>query len=163
MEEREELAELVPTADEGARVGRKPEPRAAGVDLLERGVELAGEPLELLAPGGGEVVVAVLGQELARVEPARRSQRRSCPRTERCRRGRLEDIDVHLGLEDEQPVLRLDRLGPERAPCDVHRLIQVVGRGRGVELGPERVHHLLAVQPVAPREREMLDELPPFA
>ena len=52
MEEREELAELVPATDEGARVGRKPEPRAAGVDLLERGVELTGERLELLAPSG---------------------------------------------------------------------------------------------------------------
>ena len=49
--------------------------------------------------------------------------------------------------------------GAERAPRDVHRLVEVVrGRGRRA-VAPEHVHRLLAVEPVAAGEREQLHEL----
>ena len=44
----------------------------------------------------------------------------------------------------------------ERAPREVHRLAQVRARGLGVQVGPEQLHHLLAVQPMARRDGEQL-------
>ncbi len=42
----------------------------------------------------------------------------------------------------------------------MHGLVEVVrGGGRGA-VAPQHVHHLLAMQPMARREREQLDELP---
>ena len=45
----------------------------------------------------------------------------------------------------------------------MHDLVQVVGGGRRVELRPERVHQLLAMQPMARGEGEELDQLAPLA
>ena len=41
----------------------------------------------------------------------------------------------------------------------MHGLVEVVRRRRRVELPPEHVHRLLAVQPVPGRERQQLHEL----
>src|SRR5262249_10840646 len=73
-EEGLQLAELVTAPDEGARVGGEPEAAVRDVELLERRRQSAGELLELVAAGGGEVVVAVLRQELAAVERERSAQ-----------------------------------------------------------------------------------------
>src|SRR5262249_14899820 len=78
---------------------------------------------------------------------------------ERAGGSRLEGLDVDLGVEQEQAVLRLDGGGAERTARDVHRLVEVVRRGGRVELGPESVHRLLTVQSVPAREGEGLAEL----
>ena len=71
----------------------------------------------------------------------------------------LEQIDVDLGSEHEQAVLRLDRCSLERAACDVERLVEVVGRSGRTAFAPEHVHDLLAVERVVTREGEQLHEL----
>ncbi len=159
VKERGELGELVSTTDEGARVGGEAVLRAGRVGFLKRRFESVGKRFQSLPPVGGEVVVAVLRQELARVEPERGPQAGSRPGAKRRSGGRLEDIDVDLCVQHEQAVSRLDRPGAECAARDVDALVQVVGRGGGIELGPERIHHLLPVEPVAAREREQLHEL----
>ena len=115
---------------------------------------------ELFPPAGGEVVVAVLGQELAAVERERGAVARGF-RGGPSRDGRLlEELDVHCRMKLEQPISCLDRLGPEGPSRRMHGLIQVVGAGRGAELRPERVDQLLAVQTLPRCEREQLHELP---
>ena len=71
------------------------------------------------------------------------------PHPPRVRSRPLEHVDVDLRGEREHLVAHLDRLGPERPPRDVHRLVQVVRGRRGSEVAPEHVHRLLAVEPVA--------------
>ncbi len=159
MKERGELGKLVPATDERARVGGEAVLRAGRVGFLKRGGESVGKRLQRLPPAGREVVVAVLRQELAGVEPERGPQAGGRPRAKGSRGGRLEDIDVDLCVQYEEAVSRVDRPGAECAARDVDALVQVVGRGGGIELGPERIHHLLAVEPVAAREREQLHEL----
>jgi hypothetical protein len=155
-EQRLQLGELVAAAHERAGVGRQPE--ASGV-ALERAGELVGERLELRARPRREVVVPVLGQELAAVERERGPRRMRAPRAEGGCGRVLEALDVDVRHQHEQAVSRLHRPRPERLAGDVDGLVEVVrGRGR-IEIGPEGVHRLLAVEPVAPGERQELHEL----
>ena len=114
---------------------------------------------ELFPPGRGEVVVAVLGQELAGVERERGTVAGGLRRGLRRHGCLLEELDVDRRVELEQAVSRLDRLGPESPSRGVDGLVQVVGPGRGAELRPERVDQLLPVQPVPRCERQQLHEL----
>ncbi len=117
---------------------------------------------QLFPPGRGEVVVAVLRQELAGIERERRTVAGGLRRGPR-RHGRLlEELDVNRRMKLEQSVFRFDRVGSEGPPCGVHGLVQVVGSGRRAELRPELVDQLLPVEPMPRREREQLHEFPAF-
>src|SRR5262249_9783136 len=74
-------------------------------------------------------------------------------------RGELEPVDVDVGRELDHLVAHPDRVGVEGAARHVDGLVEVVRGGRRPAVAPERVHRLLAVEPVARREREQLDEL----
>ena len=125
-------------------------------------LELGHQRRELLATRFRPVVVAVLGQELAGVERDRRAVGRRCLEAASVCGCELEPVDVDVRGEREDLVSQFDRLGIERAPRHVHRLVQVVrGRG-GTEVSPEDVHRLFSVQPVSRREGEQLHELARF-
>ena len=159
-EQRAELAELAAAADERARVSRqRARTVVARIEPLELGAELGREGGELVAPVDRPVVVAVLRQQLAAVDRERGSVRRRRPGPARVGGGSLEAVDVDVGGEEEHLVAKLDRLRVERAPRDVHGLVEIVRRSGRSAVAPEHVHHLLAVQPVAGSEREQLDQL----
>ena len=125
-EQRPQLGELVLASHERARLeGQPPSPRhdaEAVEDLFQLLVHRGQSPaLEL-----GPVVVAVLGQQLAAVERERALAGRSRPVAARVGGGGLERLDVEVGVEAEQSVVELDRLGAQRSPSRVHGLIEVV-------------------------------------
>ena len=83
------------------------------------------------------------------------------------RRGRLELLDVELEPltgEGEHIVNERDPRGAvlstrvQSAARDENHLPQVVGRGRPVPIGPQRLDHVLAMERVSWREREQLDD-----
>ncbi len=159
-EQRTELPELAASPDERARVRRQAARARSRAERGQLALEAVPEPAELFPPAGGEVVVAVLGQELAAVQRERCAVARGF-RGGPGRDGRLlEELDVHCGVKLEQSISCLDRLGPEGPSRRMHGLIQVVGAGRGAERRPERVDQLLAVQTLPRCEREQLHELP---
>ena len=50
-------------------------------------------------------------------------------------------------------------LGADRSPCRVDGLVEVVRSGAGIPFAPQRIHHLLAVQPPPGRESEQLHQV----
>jgi hypothetical protein len=120
----------------------------------ERGVQLA----QRNAPGRGPRLVAVLGQQLARVKVERAHVALRVEGAAR-RAGRvLEALDVDGGLERHDTVGEAQGVGAHRPPCRVQRLVEVVRGAGGVALGPERLGELVAVQALSRREREELHE-----
>src|SRR4051794_40156168 len=96
--------------------------------------------LELVATRRGPVLVAVLREQLASVQSQRRAISAGGTGATGLLGRALEVVDVDARAECQQLVAELDRLGAERAPCDMDDLMEVVrGRG-GVELGPQLVH-----------------------
>jgi hypothetical protein len=77
--------------------------------------------------------------------------------------GPLEVVDVDPRHEPQQLAVEQDRLAAERPARDVDDLVEVVGGRGGVELGPEGVHQLLAMELVVRCEREQLDQLATLA
>ena len=159
-EQRIQLRELALSTDERARIRGQAERcrRAERRRLLgERGGQLR----ELFATPLGPVVVAVLRQQLAAVEREHGAIRRRRLHPPRVRGRQLEqvDVDVDVSRKRQHLVADVDRVRAERAPRDVHRLMQVVrGRSRR-ELAPEHVECLVAMQTMAARESEQLHEL----
>ena len=158
-EQRAQLAELAPAADERARIGRQRSRPVTGVERGELVGELRTKVRELVPAVDRPVVVAVLRKQLAAVHRERGAVRGRRPGAARIGRGRLEPDDVDVGHEEQHLVAKLDRTGVERAARDVHRLVEVVRRRRRPAVAPEHVHHLLAVQPAVGSEREQLHEL----
>ena len=159
--ERRQFRQLLRAADERARVGREPE-RPRGTERGGLLLELGGQRRELLATRFRPVVVAVFGQELAGIERDRCAVRARCLEAASVCGCELEPVDVDVCREREDLVSQFDRLGIERAPRDMHRLVQVVRGRRRAEVSPEDVHRLLSVQSVSRREREQLHELARF-
>jgi hypothetical protein len=128
--------------------------------LLEEREEL---DTQLVARPDSPVLVAVVGQEALAVERDRLRVELEVGAAARAvgRRTELLDVDADpVRGERDELARRLDeglaraRLG--QPPGVVERLAQVRGGRRRRELGPERFHHLLAVEPVPRREREQL-------
>ena len=71
----------------------------------------------------------------------------------------LQQVGVDVRGEPQHLVPQLDRARLERAPRDVHGLVQVVRRRRRRPVRPQQLHRLLTVKAVAGREGEQLDEL----
>jgi len=70
--------------------------------------------------------------------------------------GALEVIDVHARPERQQLLAQLDPHRLRESTRGVHHLVEVV-RGRPlVQLGPQRLHELLAMQPMVRCERHEL-------
>src|SRR4030095_13546821 len=70
-----------------------------------------------------------------------------------------------LSLHDALPICQDElRVGArlegrlQRAPDGVNALVQVVDRRARVEVGPQRLHHLFAVELVVRLQRQQLDE-----
>ena len=106
----------------------------------------------------GPRLVAVLGQQLAGVEVERALVVGGLARGARVGGGGLEGVDVDLGLEGDDAVAEAQGVGADRAAGGVQRLVEVVGRGLGVAVGPQQVGQALAVQPALGREGEELDQ-----
>ena len=76
----------------------------------------------------------------------------------------LRDVDPSVGPQHQQVTLRDDDLRylssqvAHGGACPEDGLAQVVAGGRGIEIGPQRVHDLLAVQSMAGSECKPLDE-----
>ncbi len=159
-EQRPQLSELVLASDERARLERQPSSAwhdaEDAEDLLQLLVDRCQPPAFELGP----VVVAVLGQQLAAVEGERALARRGSPVAPRVGGRDLERLDIEVCIEPEQPVLQLDRLGAQRLPRRVHRLVEVVRRRARVAIRPKHVHRLLAMEPMPVGERQQLHQLP---
>ena len=109
-EQRAQLGELAPAADERARVGREPARPVRGPEGGELLGELRGQLGELVAPARRPVVVAVLRQQLAAVDRERGAVGGRRSRAARVRRGELEPVDVDVRGEEEHLVPNLDRV-----------------------------------------------------
>jgi hypothetical protein len=157
-EQRLELGKLPATPDERARLRGKRERRRRSQRFPLLG-ELGRQRRELFTTCLGPVVVAVLRQQLPAVqgEGGAVGTRRLHP--PRLGRRRLQRFDVDLGSQSEHLLADVDRIGSQRAPRHVHRLVQVVRGRRRREVAPQHVHHLLAVQPMTMRKSEQLHEL----
>ena len=158
-EQRAQLTQLASPADERARIGRQRSRPVTGVERGELVGQLRAEVRELVPAVDRPVVVAVLRKQLAAVHRERGAVRGRRPGTTCVGGGELEPIDVDVGHEEQHLLAKLDRVGVERAPRDVHRLVEVVRRSRRTAVAPEHVHHLLAVEPVVWGECEQLHEL----
>ena len=118
---------------------------------------------EMLARACRPLLVALVGQQIAGV------QRRGLPARARASRERgarsgLEGLDVG-GDARARPQLHMAAAqhhgirGPQDAPGEVRRLVQVAGARRRRQVRPQGVDDLLAVQPVPRLQGEQLDEL----
>ena len=119
--------------------------------------------LQALARLVEPVDIDVVGQEHAAIKFGRLL---ACggilaPQRRPCRRVELLGIDDESGMRRQHHGIADDFeqvMGAERAPGEMDRLAQVRARRLAVEVGPEHIHELLAMQPVRGREREQLDE-----
>jgi len=161
-EQRPQLGQLPGATDERTDVGWQTA-EASRCQLVELGDELTVEPVELVAPGVGPVVVAILRQQLAAVGGQGRAIRAAGPYPPGVGRRPLEAVDVDVGDEAQQLVADLDRLGPEDPPRHVHGLVEVVQRGHRIAVTPQHVDHLLTVEPMARRQGEQLHQFPCLA
>ncbi len=159
-DQRQQLAQLVIAPDERARLRRQarrlPTLRRAAPRLR---LELGAQLLDLIASLTSPVLVAILRQQLASVERQRRAVSTGRSRAAGLLPRALEVVHVDARPQRQQLLAQLDRLSSQSAPRDVHHLVQVVRRRRRVELRPERVHQLLAMQAMGRRQREQLDQL----
>ena len=158
-EEGSQLGELVRPADERARVRRKPRQPIVGRQCGQLPGQGLVELCELVAARLCPVVVAVLRQELAAVERESGPVGGGCAGRACIGRRPLQAVDVDLGVEREQFVSHLDRFRAENAAGNVDGLVEVVRGRRRVTVAPQRVHRLLAVEPVAGRHCEELHQL----
>ena len=72
--------------------------------------------------------------------------------------GGFEGVDVDLGLEGDDAVAEAQGLGSDRAAGGVQRLMEVVGGGFGVAVGPQQVGQALAMQAALGGEGQELDQ-----
>jgi hypothetical protein len=132
----------------------------------QRGVPLPQSFPPLLRPR----LVAVLRQQLPRVQVHRSPVGRRVAETPRLGGGLLETPHVHperssgeqlelLPPEAQVPGLGCRQVVRLEDPAGrVERAVQVVGGGPGAEARPEQVHRLLLVQPVGRLQGEQLDQ-----
>ena len=121
--------------------------------------ELGGELRQLLTAAFRPVVVPVLREKLAPVQRDRGMVGTRRPDAPGLGGGALEPIDVDVGDEMQLFVADDDRVPIEGAAGDIDRLMEVVrGCGR-LEIPPQDVHRLLAVEAMPPRERQQLHQL----
>jgi hypothetical protein len=106
----------------------------------------------------GPGLVAVLGQQLAGVQVERGLVVGGLPGGARVDGGGLEGVDVDLGLEGDDAVAEAQGVGPDRPAGRVQGLVEVVGRGLGVAIGPQQVGQALAVHAPLGREGQELDQ-----
>src|SRR5687768_11930711 len=123
---------------------------------------------ELLAPLRDPLFVRLLGKERPLVE------RKRCVEVSLMRRcheccdvdaeavGRRENY-LLAACQKEARVRRAPQVGLERAPQEVDGFVKAVPRRVGVRAGPEDLHELLRVQPVARLESETLQQERGFA
>ena len=153
--------ELAVAADErarrrpGGRSASRPRPRAARAPRESRR-----ERLELVAPRLGEVVVAVLGQELAAVERERRAIGGArCPARRAAAAASSKPSTSTSAASTSSPSRASIASAPSARRATCTAWLRLFAAAAGSSSRPERVHRLLAVQPVPVREREQLDQL----
>ena len=81
---------------------------------------------------------------------------------EGCSDRRLEHVDVDpdgLVGKAQDPGLQPQCVLTDSRARRMHRLVQVVRGGVGVLVRPQDLEHLVAMQPVAGRQREQLDQI----
>jgi hypothetical protein len=70
------------------------------------------------------------------------------------------DLDLGTGKQGEHGGVGADRpLRAERPPREMHRLAEVGRRCLQGQIGPQRLHDLLAMQAMARGERQQLDQV----
>jgi len=105
----------------------------------------------------------IIGQKPAAIEVGRLFESAFVAASERRFRGRLEvfdiDVELRIGCERDDVVADLDEfMGAERAAREMDGFAQApAGRFR-VGVGPERLHHLLAVHAMRGLQRQQLDQ-----
>jgi hypothetical protein len=121
-----------------------------------------------LAAGDSPFFVAVVGQQLAPIEGARDETVGKIPRyPSRACRGEVYvcvNDEILLGAQVEHPVAKAKQLRPtprraEGPPGHVKGLMEVVCGRLGRPFGPQGLHHLLAMEAMALREREKLHDI----
>ncbi len=138
--------------------------------LVERGeLDEQGQvsPPDLLPPTLRPILVAVSRQEVPGVEVKRGPVRRRGSGAAGLVRRVLESLDVRpqwgTRAQTEALVVQVQVAGGgglrlEGPSGDVKGLVEVVGGGPGLEVGPEEVQDLLAVEASARRQGEQFDE-----
>jgi hypothetical protein len=132
-----------------------------GVVAVELGQLDAQGAMELEQRGAacvGPRLVAVLGEQLPGVDVERRLVGADVAGRAGVGGGRLERFDVDLGLEGDDAVAEAQRARADGAARGVQDLMEVVGRGLGVAVGPQEVGQALAVEPALGGEGEELHE-----
>ena len=132
--------------------------RVVAVELGELDAQGAVQLEQRGAARVGPRLVAVLGQQLAGVEVERGLVGGGLARGARAGGGGLEGVDVDLGLEGDDAVAEAQGVGADRAARGVQRLVEVVGRGLGVAVGPQQIGQALAVQAALGGEGQELDQ-----
>jgi hypothetical protein len=141
-----------------ARVGR------VGVRLGQRDQQPEARLAQRLPPRRGPVLVAILRQQLPRVQLERDAIRLDVVMRTRRRRSALERVDVDADpLADERhhvvaqhEAIARAVVGRDRPPRRVQHLVQAVA-GR-LAAGPQQLRHLLAVHAPLRCERQQLDQ-----
>ncbi len=118
--------------------------------------------MQSIASGFGPRLVPILGKQRPAVEIGGGRGRRRVTRVQRVLRQLLEAdrVDEHRCVRKQHDCLiaQGDTLGPEHATGEVRGLVQPGSRLVDRHVGPERVHHLLAVQLPPRSQGEELDE-----
>jgi hypothetical protein len=138
-----------------------------GLELRQLDEGLQVQPAQLLSPRGGPIFVAVGREQVPPIEIKRLPIEPRLSALTRVRDRRLEGLDVipdgpgraeqeplALTLEDLPPLSRRGFQDPAR---HMERLMEVVRRGFGQEIRPERFEQLVLEQPVARRQGAQLD------
>jgi hypothetical protein len=130
----------------------------------ERKIRLA----ERLAPGRGPVLIAIFGEQITAVLTDRRVVVSRLADLPGGRGSSFEGINVDPKLtsraEEDPVILGEQRRSPEVAgrvkgsASDVERMAEVPGRGARLEVGPEQVEDLVAVQGVVAGQGEQLEQ-----
>jgi hypothetical protein len=136
----------------------QPIPQRSGAQHVEVAPAQAGARLD--RPG----LVEVVWQEVASIQIRRRAANSLVGATQPSLRSCLEPLDVRLhsgiGPRHEHAAVIDDRpLVTDREPGEVQGLSKVGAGGLGLALGPERLHDLSPMHPMAGGEREQLHDV----
>ncbi len=148
----------------GQRVGdqralqRRHRLRVVAVQLGQLDAQGAVELEQGCATGVGPGLVAVLGQQLAGMQVEGGLVVGGLAGGARVDGGGLEGVDVDLGLEGDDAVGEAQGLGSDRPAGRVQGLVEVVGRGFGVAIGPQQIGQALAVHAALGRQGQELDQ-----